>query len=266
MPSFLDLPREIRDEIYNYVLFSPSGLVTPTFTPHYATLKSRRRNITAKTKLHLITNPHDARNGDALIPRSQTRRSWKDKDTRMSISLALPSTCRQIYHETHGLFWDNNTFYFDGLHESGRGLGVVRTLKLMGQTASRLVQRVTIRMTSSYAEISALRKVLHTLSSRARLGHFRTLELVWEDVEFGELLNSYMESLAELVLFDTVMQDLKVGGGGGEWFERVVRVPRRPEEEADRDAFDEVVSQMHFAFGGKMVCGGVVRWENHVMV
>lgn len=154
------------------------------------------------------------------------------------------------------MFWGRNTFYFDGLCECGRGLGVGRTLKVMGQTASRMIERITIRMPTLGNESTALRKVLSTLSSRARLGHFQKLELVWEEPQLAELMLLLESGMGHL--YYQMMIDLREGFEG-ERFERVVKVPARAptfvRDEDDRYWYGEVVRGLHGAVGGRMFCG-----------
>jgi hypothetical protein len=159
--SFLDLPREIRDQIYGYVLISPGGLVEPRIYP---------RLFPANKK----SAPQFSLNADPL----------SDSVTTESISLSLPRTCRQIYNETHGLFWRNNTFYFSTFYPFGTSMGVIKTLKMMGQTSSRLITSVTINMQYISGQYKTLGKVLQVLASRARHGAFRKLELEWRYSEF----------------------------------------------------------------------------------
>ncbi|PBP24022.1 hypothetical protein BUE80_DR005130 [Diplocarpon rosae] len=246
--AFLDLPREIRDEIYDYVLRSPTGLITPTYLPRPNPLKpSRRRKASPQTtRVRLISTP--------LPPYDPPIRRG------MFISLALPCACRQIYYETHGLFWSKNTFHFSGFLDSGHGPGIVRTLKTMGQTASRLIQRITIQMPLRSHQYSGFRKVLHTLSSRARLGHFKRLELVWGEEEFEDLALAWraIRNVGEMRLFDEMLTDLWVGDEAR--FERVVRVPAR-----DGGAmYGDTCRLLHSAVGGKIVYGDVLRWDDHV--
>ncbi|KAI6716685.1 hypothetical protein JHW43_000797 [Diplocarpon mali] len=248
MPSLLDLPREIRDEIYKYVLLSPSGLITPAFPPRCKSLKpNRRRNASPQTtRVHLTSTP---------LPSCA-----RPIVSGISISLSLTRTCRQLYTETHGLFWSKNTFYFDGFLDSGHGPGIVRTLKTMGQTASRLIQRITIQMPLRYRGYCAFRKVLHTLSSRARLGHFKRLELVWGEEEFEDLVLALkvIPDARGMKLLDEMLGDLWVGGEAR--FERVVRVPARGGEAM----YGEVCRLLHAAVGGMMVCGHELRSDDHV--
>ncbi|KAG4439776.1 hypothetical protein IFR05_004744 [Cadophora sp. M221] len=288
MPSFLDLPREIRDEIYTYCLVSPSGLIATYLLPRSPTLKlSRRQTKTStpkqnqkqkqkqKQQLHLITNPQIFTPHDPIFQTPSTfLASWKCA----YLSLSLPSTCRQIYNETAGLFWRKNTFYFDGFCESGRGLGVVRTLKLMGQTASRLVECVTIRMPGLGAEYgrpeyATLRKMLNTLSSRARLGSFKRLEMEWGDEEVKELMRSASGGVGVFHYYWDMIEDLREGFEG-ERFERVVRLAACPvgirdddfSVEEEVELYGMVSACLHSVVGGKMICGGVLQWENKVMV
>ncbi|KAK0111407.1 hypothetical protein ONS95_001768 [Cadophora gregata] len=271
MPSFLDLPREIRDEIYTYCLVSPTGLIAPYLLPRSSTLKSSRRRAIKPSKsrqkqqLHLINDPVALTPHDPIFQTPDIFLSSRKSDY---LSLSLRSTCRQIYNETAGPFWSKNIFHFEGLGEVGRGIGIARTLKVMGQTASRLIERVTIHMSSLGPEYGALRKVLNTLSSRARLGNFKRLELVWGKMEFWSLMDALYGG--DVPLFDAMIEDL-VGGLAGERFERVIKVPACPpgnddEDEEDRMVHEEVVRCLHYAIGGTMICGDAVRWKDRVMV
>ncbi|KAH6716055.1 hypothetical protein BKA61DRAFT_573900 [Leptodontidium sp. MPI-SDFR-AT-0119] len=279
MPSFLDLPREIRDEIYTYCLVSPSGLIAPYLLPRSPALKlSRRQSKTSKQKqkqkqqLHLITCPEIFTPHDAIF-QALPSHVFLARFKSAYLSLSLPSTCRQIYNETAGLFWKKNAFYFDGFCESGRGLGVARTLKGMGQTASRLIEYVTIRMPRLGAEYAVLRKVLNTLSSRARLGNFKRLELVWGEEEVRELMRSAAAGEEESQFYWEMIEDLREGFEG-ERFERVVRLAACPVGISDDDfsveeeveLYEMVSGCLHSFVGGKMICGGVLQWENNVIV
>ncbi|KAH7317677.1 hypothetical protein BKA65DRAFT_483148 [Rhexocercosporidium sp. MPI-PUGE-AT-0058] len=281
MPSFLDLPREIRDEIYTYCLVSPSGLIAPYILPRTPTLKVSRRQVKSSTQkqnqkqkqkqqLHLITSPLVFTLDDPIF---QNPRVFLARYKSAYLSLSLPSTCRQIYNETTSLFWRSNTFYFDGLCESGRGLGVARTLKSMGQTASRLIESMTIQMPGLGAEYAALRKVLNTLCSRARLGRFKRLELVWGVEEVRGLMSAAAGLGGSSQVYYKMIGDLREGFEG-ERFERVVRVAACPvggreyvgDDGGDEELYEEVVRCLHGVVGGKMVCGRVLKWENQAMV
>lgn len=189
-----------------------------------------------------------------------------------SVSPSIARTCLQIYNETHGLFWRSNVFYFQGLEDSGSRIGVARTLKTMGQIASRLIQRVTIRMPLlSSNEYSGLRKVLRTLSSRARLGCFKRLELVWSEDGIDDLILGFMGMGDNMRRYDTLLQDLRAGCQG-EKFERVVRLAKCTNVSSDaykaahRDLFEEIVKGLALAAGGSLVCEDKVVWENYIMV
>ncbi|KAL2065628.1 hypothetical protein VTL71DRAFT_3298 [Oculimacula yallundae] len=263
MPSFLNLPREIRDEIYNYSLVSPSGFIAPYLLSRPSTLKPQRRVKASKRKStknnnkqhYLITDPlafppHDPALDTADLFLAHKKNSY--------ITLSLTSTCRQIYNETQGLFWKHNTFYFSSINESGHSLGISRTLKLMGQTSSRLIQTMTIIMPGQSTSFTHFRKVLKTLSSRARLGDFRKLEMVWEEETFRELLSTIFDSNMEGFLKD--LGELTES----ERFERVVRVPACPkslsgknvDEDGVRDAYEVLVYLIHLTVGGTTFCGG----------
>lgn len=89
---FLDcLPREIRDQIYNYVLGSPTGLVV---------LPVNRVPRTDRFGFHLLVNCF------RLVPFDRdTDLQWGD-DTK--IKLSLLRVCRKIHAEAGNLLWQLN--------------------------------------------------------------------------------------------------------------------------------------------------------------
>jgi hypothetical protein len=227
--SFLDLPREIRDQIYGYVLISPGGLVEPRIYP---------RLFPANKK----SAPQFSLN---TVPLS-------DSVTTESISLCLPRTCHQIYNETYGLFWRHNTFYFSTFYPFGTSMGVIKTLKMMGQTSSRLITSVTINMQYISGQYKTLGKVLQVLASRARHGAFRKLELEWRYSEFIMVPD-----------YDGLLHGLNQGSEACK-YERIIRLPDdEPGSETWRRHLDTVAKDLHSAFGGKLFWGKMLLWENY---
>ncbi len=92
MPSqLLGLPREIRDQIYTYVLESPTGLLV---------LPVSRVPRTDKLGWHHMVDCF------RLVPfDSETDLQWDD-ETR--IKLSLHRACKQIHDEVEGLLWQLN--------------------------------------------------------------------------------------------------------------------------------------------------------------
>jgi hypothetical protein len=134
---------------------------------------------------------------------------------------------------------------------------------MMGQVSSRLITSVTIQMDNSKTLITTLSKMLNVLASRARFGHFRKLELVWDCEEFACLQSMSLDiPMAKARRYDELLEGLRTGEGGGR-FERVIRLPYDPWgiglklREAEPCARD-----LHFAFGGRLFWGDVLEWEN----
>jgi hypothetical protein len=255
--SFLDLPRELRDEIYACALISPSGVISPHLIPPRISKAGSPKaspppSTTSSSQLigrfRLYTNP------PKLCPiREFESGTWRDKHTY--ISLSLPRTCRQIYEETQSLFWEFNTFYF-----SNANSGVIRTMKMMGQVSSRLITSVTIQMDCFTESTRAISKTLNVLASRARYGHFRRLTLVWDEDQFRRLMDLARQiPMARARQYDELLEGFRTGESGGR-FERVIRLPEMAGQRG-REA-EACARDLHFAFGGKVFWGDVLGWES----
>jgi len=131
-------------------------------------------------------------------------------------------------------------------------MGVVKTLKMMGQTSSRLITSVTINMQYISGGYKMLGKVLQVLASRARHVAFRKLELQWRYPEF--IMVSDYEGL---------LDGLNQGSEACK-YERIIRLPGDvPESEVERRYLDTIAKDLHSAFGGKLLWGEVLLWENY---
>jgi hypothetical protein len=257
MPTtFLDLPRELRDEIYAFLLISPSGVVSPHWVPRPLKPSSPKpAPFTAQTstaRFTLCINPPKPR----IVAAYNLKDFDRPRNERQYISLSLPRTCRQIYDETQGLFWERNTFYF-----SSHNAGVIRTLKIMGQVSSRLITSVTIRMDDREI-IAQLSKTLNVLASRARFGHFRRLELIWDSEEFEVLKRMSLQiPMARARQYDELLEGLRTGERGGR-FERVIRLPHLLGDGLNGKDAEACARDLHFAFGGRLFWGDVLGWES----
>jgi hypothetical protein len=156
------------------------------------------------------------------------------------------------------LFWEKNAFYF-----SNTNAGVIRTMKMMGQVSSRLVTSVVIQMDDSSELTRLISKTLNVLASRARFGHFRRLELVWDSDQFKYLqMMARQIPMARARQYDELLEGLRTGEGGGR-FERVIRLPGDPRPAGQRGREAEASARdLHFAFGGRLFWGDVLGWEN----
>jgi hypothetical protein len=132
---------------------------------------------------------------------------------------------------------------------------------MMGQVSSRLITSVIIQIDDREI-ITQLSKTLNVLASRARFGHFRSLELVWDSEQFEILQSMSLQiPVARARQYDELLEGLRTGERGGR-FERVIRLPHpfgggQNSREAVACARD-----LHFAFGGKLFWEDVLGWEN----
>jgi hypothetical protein len=118
-------------------------------------------------------------------------------------------------------------------------------------------------MDNSKTLISSLSKTLNVLASRARFGHFRKLELIWDCEEFARLQSMSMDiPMAKARRYDELLEGLRTGERGGR-FERVIRLPHDPWGMGSKSRETEVCARdLHFAFGGRLFLGDVLAWEN----
>lgn len=236
--SFLDLPRELRDVIYEHLLISPTGYVTPIVDKRARTL---RFNLHTSTGRDQVTN----------IPSwGFPARDWKKLVLSNSdvLSLSLLRTCQQIWQETRGIFWSNNTFLFQ--HPKS----MQRTLKLMGQVPSRRIESISCSLETVFWK--SLPKCLALLNSRTRHGSFQKLHL---DVALDDLdvyirwRSSSDATMAER--YDELLGVLR------EWldcsFQRTIRVHSGDYTKTGV----ETVRDLHLAFGSRIICDEALEWD-----
>ncbi|KUJ14411.1 uncharacterized protein LY89DRAFT_784360 [Mollisia scopiformis] len=116
MPTtFLSLPRELRDQIYEYILISPSLHIEPALLrhpthqkriPHYSPSR-----LEPQPRFALCTNPLDTLPLDPVTQQPVSA-------YRHHTSLSIRRVCRQITLETAQIFWCRNTFYFSTFYLS----------------------------------------------------------------------------------------------------------------------------------------------------
>lgn len=264
-PTLLSLPREIRDQIWSYVLISPTGFMRPkmqkAFLPSQSQLSpspspspSRSTNYPRYLLSHY--SPSENTNRSSLKPViSPSTRPKRDKATT---SLSIIHTNRQIYAETHDLFWNNATFYFT----PDATQSIFRFLKGIGQTASRHIQSVTIAMPSLQHTSEFLPRALKSFNSRARHGKLKNLDLVWGQSEFKELFRGSGQSTGAVWLpkdGERVMDILSALKGDGRWgFERSIRLPAM----AFTIRHSNLVEDLHVSFGGRLFVGDKLVWQD----
>jgi hypothetical protein len=182
-----------------------------------------------------------------------------------------------LYYETRNLLWQHNTIVFSSPSSA------VQALRALGQARSRLLERVQMHIQGFAApavERKALLKALSMLASRSRQGALQYVEIVVN--EFEKLVSeSLWERLAmpwqEVDELEAVASVLRDGGALG-WAHAVQRSLRvscvsvcAEGLEGDLSGLtienvEEVVKEMHFAWGGRILCNCDLIWEDYQKV
>jgi hypothetical protein len=257
--SFLDLPREVRDIIYSEFFTSPtSHLLIELHMKPRTFRQASSRGI--RLQPCLPTSP---------LPRSDS--------LPYPVPTALERTCQQIYSETHDLLWEYNTICFESPWD------VMPILKHMGQRASRLIQRANFHIGMWWALRSKeFRQALCMLASRTRQGNLREVRLVLHaSTGATYMLSRFRERGHSMVLmrakFETLQRSLRAGGDLV-WAKGILRCLYLEWDHVEtsdfRDCFktipkqliEEVAMDFHHAWGGKLICGGVLVWNDYEKV
>jgi hypothetical protein len=235
--SFLDLPREIRDIIYEHVLISSTGYVAP---------------ILDKSSRSLRFSLHTA-NGDEPSRNETTDRNKIILSNNDVLSLSLPRTCRQIWQETDGIFWSNNAFLFED------PTAMTRTLKSMGQVPSRRIETISFRLNNRHWRV--LPKAFALLASRARHGSFQKLHLDLPRKEFAVLTYwKHFGDASHTGRYDEVLEVLRDASEECN-FRRSIRIYGGDYEMAAKES--DTIRDLHLAFGGCMIYDGKLQWNNY---
>ncbi|KAH8601659.1 hypothetical protein B0O99DRAFT_588847 [Bisporella sp. PMI_857] len=249
MPAaFLALPRELRDLIYDEVLISPTGYVTPSPIPISSkaskiSFRRSRFTILMTTLTHDNVRPTESPNGNVMV------------------TISINRVCRQVYNETRHVFWRKNIFYFQ------TPLALTTTVKDMGQISSRLIQRITLSFSISDAKIKSLAKAFRLLASRSRYGAFQTLELNIARKEFIAIQACRMSSQTEKVgLYDELLEALREGGREGRFKKELKVEPLLKEWRAGGTSSLDwgTARELHCAWGGRMFVGGELEWVDYM--
>lgn len=256
--NLLTLPKELRDIIYDCVLVSPTKTVTPL---------SRRE----------LYNIRKSTSGSA--PRYLLA-VGKVEESRMcelhaNISLSLPRTCRQIYIETQALFWNTNTFYFRA------PLDLINALKPsgMGQVSSRCITSIQLGAGWILGNfVDTLTKAIEALICQQNTSSLRRLDLVlvYEDLfamnrlrtalqlgpgstafdSHGAKYNDMIHALAVLSSKCTFARGIRnsIIGDPLRHFHKILPAHFLTE-------LEDVLREMHLAWGGQVFCGTVMVWD-----
>jgi hypothetical protein len=279
---FFTLPRELRDQIYRWVLLpslapyliEPYQLERKTLTKRKQKPKQRSNN-TIPAPFKICLDPVNFSPSEYHT----TQRVALSRHFNYT-TLSLLRTNQQIYNETHELFWHNVVFYFPQfnykyLQPKNRA---VRVLKEMGQIPSRLIRHIRIRFDGQRDAKGELPKLLRLLASRARLGEFRLLELMWSADEFYELVAAHLPDAAPSSVdrYDALLEYLRVDATDC-GYDRIIRFDEEcistslypicwgPTEMAEDDT-KETIKALHFACGGSVYFEDKLLWQNYQQV
>ncbi|RDW77036.1 hypothetical protein BP6252_05089 [Coleophoma cylindrospora] len=250
--SLLDIPRELRDKIYEYVLLSPTGFIEPNEVSRLERFPSAIPSSTTSTTHRFVLN----------ILHPQDRYNIENAQTYITTSILR--TNRQIYQESKDLFWRRNTFYF----RSAVTLGW--TLKAMGQAPSRLIKAIRLHETQAITprNMKAVAKALRLLASRARHGDFRKLDLSFSAHRMEALVRNRESNNAKLQEeYDEFLRMFREASTGCK-YERSVEASMWDLDGSLRLAsqWENVIRDVHFAYGGRFYWDGVLLWDNYVAV
>lgn len=244
--SLLSLPRELRDQIYKYVLISTTGFIEPREQGRREKSSSSANSTHRFVLFHYETYTETA--GELC----------KSK----SFSISLLRTCRQIHAETKDLFWQNNTFVFSS------PILLTKSLKTMGQISSRLITRIHLLLDyvacRCEGRTKALAKALRLLASRARHGSFKQLALHIDASDIrrlSRLRETWVEE--EQQLYDDFLETLRNGSASCKF--------QRSFEVTDRGGLGVTVlrlwkptlKELNFAWGGTFAWNGIVLLEDY---
>lgn len=280
--SLLDLPRELRDQIYDYVLISHTGYVCVVSSN---TIRAKRPDKPTRISKNPTLKSSPSRISFVLLTNPLESLQWPSagvKPKRDLTSLSIRRVCRQVHDETSGVFWNQNQFYFpDFKSSSDHGtLGVFHTLKAMGQTASRMIVSVRIDMPAMSLGYRSFAKALNVLASRARHGAFRRLELVWggDDRQIAaKMIVAYIrytqgghDEEEDVKGFLALVDALRQAGEACR-YERVIRFTSSSKPAKERNhsrdyelcpIVDGASEMLNVAFGGSLFWAEKLAWED----
>jgi hypothetical protein len=162
MVSLFDLPGEIRNQIWDLCLVSPTRTLKPVCRRD-AFYSGFPRSCSQSGPFFYL-----------LVDNTNLIMGQHYGDERQStISLSLPRTCRKIYEETNNLFWTSNTFHFPSPHS------LLQTFNLMGRSPQRCISSIRLCITPLLGnDIEWLDRILKLLIFQGKHCSIRRLELL----------------------------------------------------------------------------------------
>jgi len=107
---------------------------------------------------------------------------------------------------------------------------------------------------------------LKAFNSRARHGQLKKLDLIWRKAEFGDLIRGHTHNTGTLWFpkeGKKVADLLETLRGDGRWeFERSMKLVLERNLSITRS--DQLVEDLHLAFGGRFLHNEKVLWEDFV--
>jgi hypothetical protein len=165
MISLLDLPAEIRNQIFRDCLVSPTGTVRILSRRDAYHLGYPRSFSQSGPFFYLLVD-----DGSPVMSKSQLCGS---EALRPTISLSLPRTCRKMYEETNELFWRSNVFYFYSPHN------LRQIFILMGRLASQRIPSIRLRFVPGWGNnMEIFDKAMQLLIKQGKHSSLRNLELL----------------------------------------------------------------------------------------
>ncbi len=189
--TFLDLPPEIRNQIYKIALVSPSPIdLSPTnymTTPEEFAqdLETQRRYEAYERDDKQHNNPRYE-----IIFRIQSDLLY----VRKHLATGLLGTCTQVYNEAANYFWGSNIWRFSGDED---WVELYRFLITIGAAARSRIQRLDVKATYATPAMSPLDRYHWQLKNHPKLHMAR----LWEHDSYR-----YWPECTELV-YELLMQE-----------------------------------------------------------
>lgn len=261
-PHFLrDMPREIRDKVYHYVLVSPTGsaglfAVTPVWAG---------TDQTPSTRFYIRS----------VDPRHQCVKKFYQGNINLSLLLVN----KQIHSETRDIFWKHNAFF------AGCPSHLLHEFQGLERSLAMRIERVVLWLdVLSRGDLKCLRKVLITLGTWQRDGKLKsvTFQLLSQSrkAQGVKAIERLLEAKAKdfvgcpFLEYMDILRDAKEGSLAH--LDRKLAVDTTWYEwaPADRRIWRQGVvgdvgvlfKDLHDAFGGELWVDGVVCWRNHVQI
>jgi hypothetical protein len=266
--SLLQLPLEVRNQIFSYVLTSPSGLI---FLYDLQLLESMARRQLPLGSGFTNAEPEDSESRRFLISTVNGPNGPK------KLSLAFLRTCKEIYEEAKDLkpFWQNNTFHLSpSINEVAKFPAII--------TSQIQDVEMEFDMCPSSDKLSKQEQDLRVLRSWKSL---KSISLsVWPQIKNDDLFwkkfehckNCWSSSSASHYMYIKTLRSLNEAGGTKGYLshlQRQICLPLRKKNFAVEGASPRVffsaedgdpnktLEDWATAFGGRLLVDGMVCYD-----